>query len=164
MRTTKLSVTVFLKHNDEYLFLLRDNNRKVDPNRLNGVGGKVEPGEDYVTAAIRETQEETGLAVSANQVQFAGFAHLYEGYPDDWLVAFFIIPVESKILPIGNHNNEGKLLWLRKNQVLDAPHELVDDLNYVWPKIVNQQLPFFLSAQINQEEKIIEYSLQKIST
>lgn len=54
-------VLVFLKYQDEILMLNRDK-----PSWMgcwNGVGGKIETGEDCYQAAIRETFEETGIKI-----------------------------------------------------------------------------------------------------
>jgi len=164
MRQTKLSVTLFLHYQDKYLFLHRSPDRDVDPNRLNGIGGKVEPGEDFVTAAIRETQEESGLQVNKQDLEFAGFTHLREGYPDDWLAAFFIVHLQQPNLPIDPHTREGDLIWIQQNEVLQTNYELVDDLHYIWPLILEKKLPFFLSAQVNDQEKIVDYSLKTLQS
>ncbi len=162
MRPTKLSVTVFLKHKNEFLFLHRNQQRKVDPNRLNGIGGKVEIGENYLEAAIRETKEETGYEISADKVTFAGFAHLFDGYPDDWLCAFFIAEVNSLTIPLGNHVSEGQLIWIPQRSVLQSSHELVDDLHYIWPFILEKKFPFFLAAKVDENEKISSFQLSSI--
>lgn len=160
MRQTKISVTLFLQYQDRYLFLHRAPDRAVDPNRLNGLGGKVEPGEDFITAAIRETQEESGLLVTKQNIEFAGFTHLREGYPDDWLAAFFIVHLQQPDLPIDPHTREGDLIWIQQDEVLQSSYELVDDLHYIWPLILAKKLPFFFAAQVNNQEKIVNYSLE----
>ena len=65
LRKILYSVTNFLHHGDDYLFVHRNKktDHQVDSGRLNGIGGKLEPEEDFLQAAIRETEEETGLEV-----------------------------------------------------------------------------------------------------
>jgi 8-oxo-dGTP diphosphatase len=57
-------VAVFLFNEDQVLLLKRSNSRAFAPGKWTGVGGKVESVEfqDLTAAAIRELEEETGLA------------------------------------------------------------------------------------------------------
>lgn len=157
MRKTQLSVTNFLYCGDDYLFMLRGKNRKVDAGKLNGIGGKLEKDEDYLSAAIRETQEETGFIVTPNDIRFCGMVHLHGGYEDDWVMAFFKIEVPTKEIPLGNKTTEGELLWFPSNKVLTSRYELVDDLYYCWEKVVNGKEIFFMDATVNRNEKIKRY-------
>jgi 8-oxo-dGTP pyrophosphatase MutT (NUDIX family) len=158
MRRTQISVTVFLKCQSKYLFLLRSPERTVDANRLNGIGGKVESGENFLDTALRETQEETGYLVTAEQTRWAGMANLEGGYPVDWITVFFVIEVDSLEIPVGHDTREGQLMWLKPDEVLSSKHELVDDLYLIWPLVIKQQ-PFFLQATLNDQEKIAKHSL-----
>lgn len=53
----------FILFGDRVLLLRVDNNRGPWGGLYNGIGGHVEPGEDPLTAAEREIQEEAGLAI-----------------------------------------------------------------------------------------------------
>jgi 8-oxo-dGTP pyrophosphatase MutT (NUDIX family) len=162
-RKIQTSVTNFLYFGDEYLFLLRDINKSVDGNKLNGIGGKVEPGENYLDTAIRETKEETGYFVTPKDIKLSGIVRLEGGYVDDWIMCFFKIKVETKEIPLGSETPDGKLMWIHKNDVLKTEHKLVDDLKYVFPEVVNGQSIFFMNAKVNSDEKISVASLSKIN-
>jgi 8-oxo-dGTP diphosphatase len=162
-RLTYCSVTNFLCVGDEFLFVHRGAHTKVDANRLNGIGGKLEPGENYIDAAIRETFEETGYKVDVKDVHFAGLGRLEGGYQEDWIVAFFRIDVATKDIPTGAKNVEGELLWLHKDDALKTGHELVDDLKLVFPMIAEHQAPFFFSAILDEKEKILSHTLQQLA-
>jgi 8-oxo-dGTP pyrophosphatase MutT (NUDIX family) len=153
-RIIRTSVTNFLHYKDKYLFILRKKVKKVDAGRLNGIGGKVEPHEDFLATAIRETQEETGLSPKMKDIHFAGLARTEGGYPEDWIMAFFKIEVDSYQLPIGDECKEGKFLWMSVDEALNSDYELVDDLYYLLPKIDQNQTIFFANAQVNNQEKI----------
>jgi len=162
IRKVQCSVTNFLYCGDDYLFLHRGKHKRLDPDRLNGVGGRVEPGENYLDAAIRETEEETGYKVSSKNIKLAGIVKLEGGYNEDWVMCFFKIKVSSKKIPLGENTDDGKLVWINKEKVLDSNFELVDDLNYCFKDIVEGKYLFFMTAKLNEDEKIESTSISKI--
>ena len=107
IRKVQTSVTNFIYCGDYYLFLKRNPNKRIDPGKLNGVGGRLEPGEDYFAAAIRETKEETGYDVAPEDVKLTGVVKLEGGYDEDWVMCFFKIKVPNKKIPIGTKTNDG---------------------------------------------------------
>lgn len=161
-RMVKKSVTCFLYYRNEYLLLKRSENKRIDPNKLNGVGGKLEQGEDYLTAAIRETEEETGYKISPENIKLSGVVILEGGYSEDWVMCFFKIKVESKNIPLGTKTEDGELLWIHKDKVLDSEYEVVDDLNYCFGDIVNGDKQFFITAQMDKDEKVYSTSIGRI--
>lgn len=160
-RNVLFSTTVFLHYNDEYLMMHRTGNVSVDRNRLNGIGGKLEKGENFLDAAIRETFEETGYKVESNNIKFSGIIKLNDGYPDDWVMCFFKIKVTTKIIPNGNSVKEGELLWMHKDKVLNSGFEIVDDLHYVWEDIINNKT-FFATTKVDNNEKVKEISITRM--
>lgn len=164
MRKTIASVTCFLHCHDDYLFVHRTKKGKsVDAGRLNGIGGKLEPNEDYLAAAIRETKEETGYEVSVKDCRLSAFVRLSGAYAEDWIMAFIVISVPSKDIPIGTENDEGQLLWLHKDAVLSSPYEKVDDLHYCWDDICDPAKQFFASAVVDNNEKIAEWNASELT-
>jgi 8-oxo-dGTP diphosphatase len=57
----RIAVVMLVDPDGRILLQLRDGNTRIDPHRWCLPGGAVEPGEDAVTAALRELFEETGL-------------------------------------------------------------------------------------------------------
>lgn len=165
VRLTKKSVTCFLKCGDEFLFVHRTKKgNDTDANRLNGIGGKLEHGENFLAAAIRETKEETGYLVSESDCQLVGIVSLEGGYAEDWVMNFFVITVANKNIPLGLENAEGDLMWLHKDSVLNSNFELVDDLHYLWQKIENPTGIFFAGTIVNEQEKIESISVSELPT
>lgn len=163
MRKTLYSTTVFLVFDDEYLMLHRTGNVSVDKNRLNGIGGKLEIGENFLDSAIRETKEETGYEVKPDEVKFCGIVNLHGGYPDDWVMCFFKVKVSSKNIPHGSKIREGELIWMHKDNIIGSEFELVDDLNYLWEAIVNNSV-FFADTIVSSNEKIEKISVSYLGT
>ncbi|OGJ38902.1 MAG: hypothetical protein A2383_02800 [Candidatus Pacebacteria bacterium RIFOXYB1_FULL_39_46] len=160
MKKIIYSVTNFVHCGDDYLFIHRTKKTdyKVDSGRLNGIGGKLEPNENFLQAAIRETKEETGLVVEAKDIKLAGIVRMQGGYEQDWLMCFFKISVPDKSIPAGMENPEGQLVWLPKDQVLKSDFELVDDLNYCFTDITEERIPFFVHAEMNEDETVKKWN------
>ena len=88
IRLSQTSVTKFIYHKDKWLFLKRGSNKRVDPGKLNGIGRRLEEGENYLEACIRETEEETGYIVKPKDISLAGIVKLSEEYKEDWIMCF----------------------------------------------------------------------------
>lgn len=161
-RLVQTSVVNFLYVGDEYLFLKRGPHKRIDPGKLNGIGGRLEPGEDYVRAAIRETEEETGYIVTPNDLSFAGVMKLQGGYEEDWVMCYFIIRVPTKDIPLGSKTEDGELIWIHKDQVLDSNYELIDDLRFCWKELTEGQQLLFMTAIMNSEEKVDTISISSL--
>lgn len=162
-RAVQTSVTNFLYHGDEYLFIKRSADKRIDPGRLNGIGGRVEPGENFLDAAIRETKEETGYQVKASDMSLCGVVRLEGGYKEDWVMVFFKTKVPLKKVPHGIKTDDGTLHWLHKDKVLDSKYELVDDLNYCFKEIVNDDCIFFMNARMDEREKIVSFTMSNLA-
>ncbi|WP_457572904.1 NUDIX hydrolase [Desulfolithobacter sp.] len=87
--------------------------------KYNGLGGKMEPGEDVYSCLVREIREESGLvvteAVLRGTVNWPGFG------PDgqDWLG--FIFLVTGFIGEPASRNEEGDLAWHPVASLLSLP-------------------------------------------
>lgn len=163
MRHIKTSVNNFIHCGDEYLLLLRGADKKIDANRLNSIGGKVEPSENFLDALIRETEEEVGLKIKPADVQFLGILKLEGGYKEDWVACFYKTEVKTKHIKHGTKTSDGELLWIHKDKILNSKYELVDDLYYSLEDIVNNDSIFFANATMDKNEKVKKYSVSKIS-
>ena len=159
-RMVQTAVVVFIFNKDEYLMLKRSPNNRIDPNKLNGVGGRVEKGENFLEAAVREIKEETGYVILPSNLHFCGITRLEGGYDEDWIMCLFKCSVNSKSIPKGEDTDDGKLVWIHKDKVLDSNYELISDLKYIWKDIVEENL-FFANAQINNNEEVDKISISK---
>jgi 8-oxo-dGTP diphosphatase len=57
-------ISIYVRDGDSYLLVKGSSSRKRWPGKYNGVGGHLERGEDVLSAARRELEEETGLEAS----------------------------------------------------------------------------------------------------
>ncbi len=150
-------VTVFLRCKSKYLILHRNQQKKIDPDRLNGVGGKVEEGESAVDAGVRETMEETGYVIAPNDLVFSGVLSLYDGYTSDFVVTFFTAQVPDDRVPHGLHTDDGDLHWMTYEEFVDNPIKKCDDLNYIFDDIHTNK-KFSGSALFDDEKKIVKFT------
>ncbi len=152
-RKVQCSVSNFIICEDEVLLLHRGPHKKLDPNRLNAPGGRVESGENFLQAVARETEEETGLKISLNKTRLVGVVRLEGGYDEDWIMCHYVSHVDSKDLPLGSSTEDGELIWLPKNEVQSYPARLVDDVEHCWDLIMKEEL-FFADFQLNDDLSI----------
>ena len=141
-------VLCFLTRADQVLLLHRDN----PPNQglWNGVGGRIEPGETPLAACLREVSEETGFRIET--ARYAGIL-TWEGFEiaDGGLYLF------STEAPPGEPMlcSEGRLEW-KPRQWLFTAQELVENLHYVAPEILNRAAPARYHF-VYRRGKILEY-------
>ena len=164
MKKTKASVTNFLHCGDDYLFIKRHTRHSVMPGQVNGIGGKVDDGEDYITTAIRETEEETGYKISEEDIKFNGLIKFVNKGGSDWFTCFYKIAVPHTDIPIGNKVEEGELVWFHKDEILNDEHLWADDLNYIFEDILNEKKIFFLTAEVEDDHfKIVKETSRRIT-
>ncbi len=88
--------------------------------KFNGLGGRLERGEDIVTGMRREILEESGLVADhlrlRGTISWPGFGK--DG--EDWFGFIFLIESWHGELNAGNH--EGTLEWVPLNALFTLPH------------------------------------------
>lgn len=78
---TRFASVVLLDGRGWLLLQERDEHPAIDPEKWGFVGGHVEPGEDFETAAYRELEEETGVRLDGGLELFGQFTvhHAHTG-------------------------------------------------------------------------------------
>jgi len=113
-----LATLCYVRHGAQTLMLYR--NRKpndIHEGKWNGLGGKLEPGEDPLTCVVREVQEESGLLIA--DPTFKGFITfpLFDGSRDWHVFLFTAARFTGELID----SNEGELQWIDTARLLELP-------------------------------------------
>ena len=82
-----------------------------------GIGGKLEPGEDPFTACIREVQEETGLVISSPQLRVL-LVITVKSTDELWLIFVFSTEAPQGTLAA---SDEGEVAWVEIDRLDTLP-------------------------------------------
>jgi 8-oxo-dGTP diphosphatase len=115
---------------DDVLLLRGAPTKRIWPNKYNGVGGHVEPGEDVYTAAVREVREETGLSVQ--DIRLRSVINIPVEERQGIVVFVFIARAKSRQVIA---SDEGTLEWVPRDRLLSL--DLVEDLPALIPRVLD---------------------------
>lgn len=121
---TILSVNALIFCDGDVLLLKRSPTKKVDPGVYSGIGGKVEPGEDFYSAIIREIEEETGIKEVFNLRPYSLTQHPFPPTDAEWVNLYFMCTIPDKIeVP---ETDDGAFDWINPKEAINLP--MVPDL------------------------------------
>jgi 8-oxo-dGTP pyrophosphatase MutT (NUDIX family) len=115
----------FVQYQDEIILLLRQNHKR-QGNTWGIPSGKVDDGENLVTAACRETFEETGLVIPEADLEF--FKTAYVRYDDyDFIYHMFSYKLDNKIEVTLSDSEHQAVKWIKVQEAFSLP--LIEDLD-----------------------------------
>ncbi len=148
---------VVLRNDAEFLLLRRA--KPPHPGKYVPVGGKLEPYEDPYRAALRETREETGLALDA--LQFGGVLVETSPVAYNWQCHIYLADIDRIPPPACD---EGELEWIPFDEVLNVPTPPTDWHVYDY---MMRRKPFVFNAiydaELNLSEMIEEIEGKRLS-
>lgn len=108
------AVSAYILHTSGHVLAV---SRKHDQNDFGFPGGKLDPGESFVDALIREVKEETGLDVIKYMPVFGDYCGTPGIHHVHWCLTF-ICKVKGEI----NTSEKGRVMWV-------SPERLIQDGN-----------------------------------
>ncbi len=128
-----LTMRGLLKKDGKILLLKRHPNSKTNPNCWELPGGKVESGEDFDDAIIREFNEETGLSIELNDLLGA----VQEDFPHKKTIALIMnVDISSKNLEVKISEEHVDFKWVKMEEIKDLKisgwfETLMEERNYI---------------------------------
>lgn len=137
---TVLSVNALIWCEGKVLLLKRAATKKVDPGIYSGIGGKVEPGEDFYTAILREIEEETGIKKVFDLRPYSITQHPDPATKAEWVNVYFTCDIENHVeIP---ETEDGSFEWVDSLETKNLP--MVRDLKEYIPVLVKNPKQFIL--------------------
>ena len=118
------------------VLLVHRNRRPDDPHfgKYNGLGGKLDPGEDVVACLRREVREEAGIECETlalrGTISWPGFGK----HGEDWFG--FIFRIDAWHGEMRTENAEGVLVWMDVDRLMELP--LWEGDRYFLPLVFSQ--------------------------
>lgn len=150
-RAVDTATLVFVLRGDEILLI--DKKRGLGKGKVNGPGGKVDPGETVEQCAIRECQEELAITVSELEVFGEHLFQFIDGYSIHCFVyrtrAFHGTPTESP---------EAAPRWTSTDHI---PYEHMWEDDQIWlPLLLKGQA--FRARWIFDKDRMVDYDLDLV--
>ncbi|MBE9525015.1 MAG: NUDIX domain-containing protein, partial [Chloroflexi bacterium] len=143
---------IFVTHGDQLLLIKGAAGKRLWAGRYNGIGGHVEQGEDFLSAAERELDEETGL--KNIDLWLCGTVTIDTGQNPG--IALYVFRGESAEKAPLKFSEEGTPTWISQSQILALP--LVEDLFILLPKVLGTDLknpPFAARYYYDQQDQLV---------
>jgi 8-oxo-dGTP diphosphatase len=126
--------------------------------KYNGLGGKLDAGEDVVSGFRREVREEAGL--DCEEVELAGTISWpgFGKHGEDWFGFIFRV-TRFRGSPL-DANPEGKLEWIEIERVPSLP--LWDGDQYFLPYVLDRKAPQFHGVMPYRDGKPLSWSVSSV--
>lgn len=158
MKTQKTLVNTTLCYIEKdgcYLMLHRTKKENdYNKDKWIGIGGKFENGESPEDCAIREVNEETGLIIASQNLEYCGIVTFVDISAPDAYTEFMHVFRARKFSGVLNTNcPEGNLEWVPVSKLKELPHWQADEIFY---DFLAQNHEFFSLKCIYKNNVLVE--------
>ena len=116
---------IFIQDGDKYLFIHKKKKDSFGFQKLNGIGGHIELGEEPFESARREIKEESGLEI--NDLSLAALVFIEIGInPGILMFVFHATYLEGQLC----ESDEGDLVWIRRGD-LENEENIIKDVPFL---------------------------------
>ena len=144
---------VFVFEGDEILLI----NKKtgLGKGKVNGPGGKVDPGETPEMCAVRECQEE--LSITVSNLEYCG-QHKFQ-FVDGYSIHVWVYRTRS-YEGVPTESREAEPFWVRQDQI--PYHQMWEDDRLWLPMLINGEK--FQTRWIFDGDNMVDYDIQRDGT
>ncbi len=145
-----------LSSDGKHVLLIHRNRRSDDAHfgKYNGLGGKLEAGEDVVAGMCREIREEAGIECTSlslrGTINWPGFGK----HGEDWFGFIFVIHAWNGTPTL--ENAEGTLTWVAVDRILELP--MWEGDRYFVPLVFDGKVEQFHGVMPYQNGKPVGWS------
>lgn len=144
----KRTVLVFVFSGENLLMILKKSGQ--GKGKWNVPGGKLEPGESDEAAALRETQEETGI--TPVDIQRAGELEFYFEAGGSWSNSCAVFTARSHTGALIGETEECEPRWISTNAI---PWENMWESDRTWIPLVFAGKPFHRRYHFDREDHLL---------
>ena len=151
----KLEITTlcYVEQNGQYLMLHRNKKQNdINKDKYIGIGGHMEHDDSHKECVMREAFEETGLELDEPKLR-----GILTFVIDDMTELCFLYTCEKYSGEL-HSCNEGDLVWIEKDKVLDLP---LWEGDKIFLKLLETEEKLFQMKLIYKKGKLLDYKIQE---
>jgi 8-oxo-dGTP diphosphatase len=148
----------FIHHHNRYLMLYR--RRPPNQYKWNGVGGKIEQNEQPIYAIQREIEEEAGLQIPCEAIQFRGIVSWDSRHSEGAMYVFIAESDTAEVVA----SDEGGLAWKSLSWILNSGEAVSNIPLFLPPMLDRAKKPDIHHFIYNAQDQVIKYQISPMKS